>query len=78
MSTIDVLTLVGPEVASAVAIEPGGDVSDLDVLAIPGRVERFVVGRIRSAGDAFSRPGGSGVTIELRDADGGAIESFAA
>ena len=77
-STIEVLSMVGPEVASAVAILPGGDELDLAILAIPGRVEQFVAGQIRLAGDAFSRPGGSGVTIELRDADGAVIESFSA
>jgi hypothetical protein len=78
VSTIDVLTMVGPEVAAAVAVDPTGDETTLDLLAIPGRVEQFVVGQLRFAGDAFSRPGGSGVVIELRDADGDVVESFPA
>lgn len=78
VSILDVVSLVGPEVASAVAIDLDDDETELTILAIPGRVEQFVVGRIRIPGDAFSRPGGSGFVIELRDADGAAIDAFPA
>lgn len=77
-STIDVVTLVGPEVASAVAVHGDGDELAMELVAIPGRVEQVVVGQIRAAGDVFARPGGSGWSLELRDEGGDVIESFPA
>lgn len=79
VSIMDIVTLVGPEVASAAAV--AGDDDDpieLDVVELPGRVEQVVIGQLRFPGDVFARPGGSGYVVELRDADGVLIESFPA
>jgi hypothetical protein len=76
-STIDVVSLVGPEVAEVVAVLLDGSEVPMQLLALPGRVEQVVVGQFRVSGDVFER-GGSGVGIELRDADGDVLETWVA
>jgi hypothetical protein len=75
-STIDVVTLVGPEVASAVVVLLDETAIDLALVALPGRLEQVVVGQVRVGGDAFERPGGSGATVVFSDADGEVLESY--
>jgi hypothetical protein len=75
-STIDVVTLVGPEVARAVVVLLDDSEIELGLVALPGRSEQVVVGQVRVPADAFARPGGSGATLVLRDADGGTVDSF--
>jgi hypothetical protein len=74
-STIEVASLVGPEVSEAVGVLADGSEVPLELLELPGRVEQVVVGRIRVGGDAFDRPS-TGVAIVLRDDNGDVLETW--